>query len=381
MQASTTKAFLAFSIIGSVTLLPLLVLPAMIGVLVDNAGMSDTSAGFSASAFFVAGAIVGLVLSVRIHHVDLRRLSMFALLIAIFADVLSAYTAGETTLFFAARILAGLALGSAYAASVAAFARFDDYERGFGIFVTLQFIISGLGLYFVPVYADVLQAKGLHLCFAVADAIALSLVSFLPSGRATAAGAEHRMEEFKVLLKPAALLAILGFAVFEAANNAQFAFIERFGVSLAISDAQIGTSLMVASLIGIPGAFFIVLVGGRFGTLRPLLSGIGIAIVGMLILCNTESYLWYFVGGCCMGFSWAFCLPFIQSLLASLDRKGSAIAAGSAFSTFGSAAGPGIAALIVVGGRYTSVFLFSIALFVVCALLFVVTSKLKAALG
>ena len=105
------------------------------------------------------------------------------------------------------------------------------------------------------------------------------------------------------------------------------------------------------------------------------------AILGMLILSNTESYLWFFVGGCCMGFSWAFCLPFIQSLLASLDRKGSAIAAGSAFSTFGSAAGPGIAALIVVGGRYTSIFLFSIFLFMVCALLFVATSKFKAALG
>ena len=66
-----------------------------------------------------------------------------------------------------------------------------------------------------------------------------------------------------------------------------------------------------------------------------------------------------------MGFSGAFCLPFIQSLLAAIDRKGSAIAAGTSVSTFGSAAGPGAAALVVGGGYYANVFLLSMGLFFV----------------
>jgi MFS family permease len=76
-----------------------------------------------------------------------------------------------------------------------------------------------------------------------------------------------------------------------------------------------------------------------------------------------------------MGFSWAFCLPFIQSLLAAIDRKGSAIAAGSAFATVGSAAGPGLASIVVVGGRYINVFLLSIALFAVAVVLFVMADN------
>ena len=36
--------------------------------------------------------------------------------------------------FFAARIVAGLMLGLAYVSSVSAFARYDGYERGFGLF-------------------------------------------------------------------------------------------------------------------------------------------------------------------------------------------------------------------------------------------------------
>ena len=76
------------------------------------------------------------------------------------------------------------------------------------------------------------------------------------------------------------------------------------------------------------------------------------------------------IGSCCMGFAWAFCLPFIQTLLARIDRNGSAIAAGSSLSTLGSAIGPGLAALVVGAGQYANVFLLSVGLFVVTLLAF-----------
>ncbi len=343
--------------------MPLLVLPAMVGVLVDNGGMSDSSAGWSASAHFLAAAVIGLTMSLRVHHLNLRNVATIALAIAALSDVVSAYTAGTTAAFFAARIIAGFALGAAYVSSVSSFARFDGYERGFGLFVTLQFIVSGLGLYVVPVYADVMGATGLFVLFAVLDGIALLLAQLLPSDRAADAVKHDSGSELKVLFTVSALLAIIGFAVFEAANNAQFTYIERFGVALAISDQKVGVALLIASLVGIPGAFCIVLFGRRFGTLAPLVFGIAVALTGLVILLNAQSYVPYFIGGCFMGFSWAFCLPFIQSLLAAIDRKGSAIAAGTSFSTFGSALGPGAAALVVANGSYANVFLLSIGLF------------------
>jgi predicted MFS family arabinose efflux permease len=364
------RHFAAFSIVGTVTLMPLLVLPAMIGVLVDNAGMSDSSAGWSASANFLASAVIGLLISVRVHHLNLRQVASFALAVAAVADIVSAFTAGESTMFFAARILAGLMLGAAYVASVSSFARFDGYERGFGLFVTLQFIISGLGLYLVPVYADEIGAVGLFSGFAVLDCLALLLAQFLPSDKAAESVEGDSGSEVKTLLAASALLAIVGFALFEAANNAQFAYIERFGVALDISDQRVGFSLMIASLVGIPGAFSIVVFGQRFGTLAPLIFGIAVATSGLIILLNSESYSAYFIGSCCMGFSWAFCLPFIQSLLAAIDRRGSAIAAGTSFSTFGAALGPGAAAIVVAGGNYRNVFLLSIGLFAVTLVAF-----------
>ena len=363
MNIPHLRQFLALSVIGSVTLMPLLVLPAMIGVLVDNAQMTDSSAGWSASAHFLANALVGLALSLRVHHLDLRRTATLALAVAVLADIVSALTAGPTVLFFGARILAGVALGAAYVATITAFPRYDGYDRGFGLFVTLQFIISGIGLYIVPVYADQMGATGLFLGLAVLDGIALWLARTLPTVDASVTESTDKASEWKTLIALSALLAIVGFATFEAANNAQFTYIERFGISLGISDEQVGFALLIASLIGIPGAFCIVFFGQRFGTLGPLVFGMGIAVTGLIILMNAEGFAAYFAGGCCMGFSWAFCLPYIQAVLANIDRKGSVLAAGSAFSGFGIAAGPGLAALVVAEEHYTNVFKLSIALF------------------
>ena len=381
MAPPNLMRFAAFSIIGTATLMPLLVLPAMIGVLVDNAGMSEQWAGWSASANFLASAIVGMLIALRVHNLNLRELSIWALSIAVVADLVSGLTAGSTMIFFAARIVAGVMLGAAYVAVVSSFARYDGFERGFGLYVTLQFTVSGLGLYVVPVYADQMGAMGLFGGFAVLDLLALGFARFLPSAKADdKAGHDGKAEspnELKILLGLSAIMAILGFAAFEAANNAQFTYIERFGVFLGVSDQRIGFSLLIASLIGIPGAFSIVVIGHRLGTLGPLVFGITIALVGVATLLFANSYVAYFFGSCCMGFSWAFCLPFIQSFLATIDRKGSAIAAGTSLSTLGSAIGPGLAAVVVADSAYGNVFMLSIGLFVVTLLLFIVAAKSK----
>jgi MFS family permease len=122
---------------------------------------------------------------------------------------------------------------------------------------------------------------------------------------------------------------------------------------------------MVASLAGIPGAFTIIVVGKRFGTIGPLAFGTGIAILGLVILITRGEFAWYVMAGICLGFAWAFCLPFIQALMASLDPNGSAIAAGASAATIGVAVGPGLAASVVKDGHYERVFMISIALLIV----------------
>ena len=374
----TYARFLAFSIIGSVMLLPLLVLPAMVGILVDEGGLSEATAGWLAALGAIGGAGISLVMAVRMHRIPPRKVAFIAITCAVILDALSAFNVGATTFFFALRLASGLATTMAYVLAIASFARFDAFERGYGLFVTLQFLISGIGLYLLPVYASEIGADGMYLIFAAAGVVALGMATFLPTTAPLQdpPGDNNRApsrNELRVLLSVATAAAVFGFAAFEMANNAQFTFVERFGVSIGLIDEEIGYTLLIASLIGIPAAFLIVLMGDRFGILAPLGFGMGMAVVGLLIFIFDDSYTGYFIGSCFMGFSWAFCLPFIQAFLASLDREGSALAAGSTASTLGAAAGPAVAASIVGEGQYGAVFAAAIFMFAVSIALFVIS--------
>jgi len=365
MQIANLRQFFVCSVIGTASFLPLLVLPAMVGVLVDEAGLSESFAGWVSSANFFGFSLVALFMAFQMHRIDLRVMATVSLAIACIADVISAYLAAPTTAFLLIRFITGSANGAAQIAALSAVARLDDTERGFGLLITLQFIVAALGCYILPVYSEELGATGMFLLFAVCDLLALALARRLP-GRAVdeRASAEPKSER-SVLFAAATLLALLGYGIFEVANTAQYTYLERLGVALAFSDHEIGTALMIASLAGIPGAFTIIVVGKRFGTIGPLAFGIGISIVGLVILITHGEFAWYLMAGICIGFAWAFCLPFIQSLMASLDPNGSALAAGASAASIGVAVGPGLAASVVEVGHYERVFMIAIALLIV----------------
>lgn len=370
MQIRNARVFFRFSCLGTITLMPLLVLPAMIGVLVDESAMAESFAGWSASCNFSGAALVALLMSLRMHHLNLRTVATLGMFLAATADLLSIPSAGWPGLFLAVRFVAGFGTGAAYTAALAAFARYEDTDRGYGIFITLQFLVSGLGLYLLPVYSEVLSTAGMFTVLAALDAAAVMLARYLPGKAVDERAANRRASEMSVLLTTVAVSALLGFFVFEAANTAQFTYVERLGMALQFGEQRVGTGLLIASLVGIPGAFAIVLIGGRYGRIAPLLMGICISITGLILLTTTDSYPFYILGNCFIGFAWAFCLPFAQGLLASLDPDGSVLAAGSFVTTVGGAGGPGLAALLVDGGHYDRVFAMAIALLVLALISF-----------
>jgi MFS family permease len=364
-----------YSLAGCISLMSLLVLPAMVGVLVDESPFTEEQAGLAASIGFFGAAAVAFFMAFRMHRLDLRRTAMLAFLLAALGDASSGFIVNHPALFMFIRFMTGVAGGAAYTAIVAAFAREKHVDRGYGIFITLQFIVSGLGLYLVPVYSPWLSVTGLYLIFAALDLAGSALCHWLPGRAKLASAGKALRSELSVLLAKATLLGALGFALFEAANTAQFTYVERYGVALQLSDHQVGLAMMIGSMAGIPGAFTIVLTGSRFGRSGPLTLGIVIAMIGLWVMISAGEFSAYLAGSVLLGFSWAFCLPFIQGLLAALDRHGSAVAAGSASSTIGGAMGPGLAALIVSNENYHGVFYFAMVLFLLALGSFMFSSR------
>jgi len=369
------RRFGLLSVIGSIALMPLLVLPAMVGTLIDETSLTEAQAGWSASLNFLGGAVIAGLMALRMHRLDLSKVAAIGLLVAAIGDGFAGFSAGHAPVFLFVRFCTGVGAGAAYTAVLAAFARLPDVDRGYAVFVTLQFIISGLGLFLLPVFSQYLGAKGMFLSIAALDGVGLLLCSNLP-GRAVRSEAEQgRRTELHVLLAWATILGALGFLIFEAALVAQYTYIERVGVSLAFADQQVGTALLIASLAGIPGAFSIVLLGARVGRMGGLGFGVAVSIGGLLTMISTVHFLPYVLGAAMISFSWAFCLPFIQGLLAALDPHGSAAALGSASSTIGGAIGPGLAAMVVGSGAYQHVMMFAIGLLLLALTSFFIAGR------
>ncbi|MFK8022229.1 MAG: MFS transporter [Pseudomonadales bacterium] len=378
MNTQELGKHLSLAVLGTITLMQLLALPAMVGVITDGSGLTEQQAGVAASAKFFGGALVALLMAFQMHRLPLRSAAMAALLLAAAADFASAYSAHSFNLFLFARFCAGIGTGIAYVATIAAYARSHDPERGYGIFVTLQFTVSGLALYVLPVYSSNLGVEGMFLIIAGLDITALLFCGALPKMSADKEKSADHLHgiaisgsSLKVLTTSAALFGIIAFGLYEAANTAQFTYIERLGVAMQFSEHEIGRALLIASFIGIPGAFSVVLLGGRFGHTVPIIVGITVAIIGLVLVIMADSYSGYFMGGILLGFSWAFCLPFIQGLLAGLDRTGGVLAAGSFCTTVGATIGPYWAARLIDDNQYDGVFIMAIGLFAIAALFFV----------
>ena len=369
------RIFFALSFIAVMSIYPVLTLPVMIGILMDHAGMSSFSAGWLTAVGTLSTASAGFIMSIKMDNKNLQKLSRFTLIIAIFTDLLSAFTAGATIIFFLVRVIWGLAMGVAHASSVSSIAHYDNFKQGFGIYVGLQFIVSGIGLYIIPVYADIIGVTGFFFGFAVLDFVALIFTKYLGSDYNEPVQKNKNNTSLGVMISVPAILAIIGFTVFEAANTAQFSYIERFGVISNLTEHQIGIALLVGSLLGIPGAFSIFILGDKFGLVRPLIFGFLLSISALTMLLLSTNYIIYFITSCMLGFSWSFCMPFIESLLAKIDRKGRVVAAGSSISFFGSAFGPGMAAIVVSGDIYTNSFILSICLFSITLLIFLILGK------
>jgi len=369
------RIFFALSFIAVMSIYPVLTLPVMIGILMDHAGMSSFSAGWLTAVGTLSTASAGFIMSIKMDNKNLQKLSRFTLIIAIFTDLLSAFTAGATIIFFLVRVIWGLAMGVAHASSVSSIAHYDNFKQGFGIYVGLQFIVSGIGLYIIPVYADIIGVTGFFFGFAVLDFVALIFTKYLGSDYNEPVKTNKNNTSLGVMISVPAIMAIIGFTVFEAANTAQFSYIERFGVISNLTEHQIGIALLVGSLLGIPGAFSIFILGDKFGLVRPLIFGFLLSISALTMLLLSSNYIIYFITSCMLGFSWSFCMPFIESLLAKIDRKGRVVAAGSSISFFGSAFGPGMAAIVVSGDIYTNSFILSICLFSITLLIFLILGK------
>lgn len=354
MRSETTRIVRA-SIIGSVAVLPILILPTMVGALVDHAGFSETAAGWAAAVGFAGSALGAMVAGLRIQHLDPRKLAVFGLTTLALFDAAAIFVLHiPVWLFVTFRFLSGIGGTVAYAAVMAHIAATNNPERGYGVFMGFQFGISAIGLYALPLILPFTGVAGMYFCLAAAAAFSLLLRKSVMHREVVV---EDAAIEIHMLIRPAAMFAMFGVGCYETANFIYFTYAERIGVSFGFPNHQIGQILGFASLLGIPAALIVIWLGDRFGQLRPLAFAVMLAIGALAWLLVPVGPVTYMFSMGTLGFAWAFGLPYFYAFEARLDPGGSVVVVGGFFTACGTFIGPAVAAGLVKSGGYGSALL------------------------
>ena len=350
----TTRIW-AIALVGCIAILPVLLGPIILGVLVDFGGFSDRAAGFTSGFGAIGSVTVAIICALNMHRLPLRRLATLGMATAAITSIAAAFIYEQRELFYLMRGLGALGDGACYAAVMASYARERNSERCYGLFMMLQFGLAAVGLYVLPTWLPDMNVTQMFLGFAVLKLAALALAIQLPDSAADAEGITLKADEWRLIIAVPALAGLALLCFFEASNTGTDVYMERVAVSIGLTDAEIGSSLSIASLMGVPGAFAILWLGKRLGHQAPIWMGLTVGAVSLYLVLAADDYTNFILWASIHSATWAFTLPYIQSFLADMDPGGAVVAAGSVASGAGGGLGPSATAMLVTAQDYSGI--------------------------
>ncbi len=323
------------------------IMPAIVSGLIDSLHFSARDAGQVGSAN-VYGAALGALLAVWLaQRLPWRVLAVIALAGLISMDLLSVLLADPATLT-AARLVHGMIGGVLVGTAFLVISRTRVPERTFGVLVFVQFSLGGVGLVLLPQLVIVVGARLLFLVLVAFSLVTLAMLPFLdsypPAGdrvnqrRSSPAGSGSR-----------AMLIMALFAVFlfQAGNMALSAYVIELARAYGLTMTGITATLGAANWIGLLGCILVVLVGVRFGRVRPLIPGFLVTLAGTAAYHLSGQIAWFVAACIITTITWSFCGPYLFGICAAFDHSGRSATLASFCSKMGLATGPFVASRLV----------------------------------
>jgi len=308
-------AYVAVALIGIAGIALSSAKAIIIGVYIHDFGMTPSVAGYLLSVQMVA-ATAGVIVSTMVGG----RAILAAALAAILIGDLGTASSSMAPFLFAFQVLGGLGHGIALGRLGQGVAATANPQRATGLFTVSYLTLSSLNAYFLPATKSMIGPHALFVTFAVTAPMALLGLRWFPAvdprGAHKVAGGTRTGPVLTAFVMLAFLVWYLGIGGF-------WPFVGQFGEHAGISFDERTKILGSANLFGLAGASISLILGGRFGSFKPLVTFVSLQATAVLILIiGAGNGTAFMVGSWLYVFAWLGGFPNQLGTLSRIDPTG-----------------------------------------------------------
>ena len=370
----TARVFLAF--LSTAGIFYVNILPALVDGLITALGFSNQQAGSVASANLYGAALGALLIVFLIRKLDWQLMALILLTGLISIDLASIYVTQPGTMIalrFADGFIGGMLVGTGFSV----IARTKGPDRTFGVLLFVQFGLGGLGVMMLPGLVDQFGTKVLFLTLIAFSIATLLMLPFLPEYKVDQVAVEkRRLKHGKIQVLPL-VLTLFAIFLFQASNNALYAYIIGLGEFFGQQGAMITTTLGFAAWLGLVGAGLVVMISDRFGYLKTLMVGLFFTLIGTWAFLHSDvSWIWI-TANCLIGITWAYTISYLLGLASRFDITGQMAAMGGFASKMGLATGPALAAMMLGENNYVLITWAAVVGLALCSLVVIYPARMQ----
>jgi predicted MFS family arabinose efflux permease len=326
----------------------LMTMPMLLGALVKDLGLSIQQIGYIATADLLGLTAGSIAMSILIARGGWRKILTIAVLGMVTGNLVSVF-ANTLPSLLVARFFTDLFGGCVIATITAALGRLPSPDRNYAFFLAGQTFVGTVGILIAPL---VFRLGGIDAMFVLAAAIAAVGILFVhvhPNDNGTSPDQRPVNTDIPqdwLLWMPIGLGA-LAVLVYFVAQGGLWAYIERLGAHHGLEEQIIANGLAIANFSAFGATMVVVLIGDRFGRVRPLVFAVFATSLAMFSLSQPERALYYF-GAITYMAAWNFTIPFLFGILSQSESTGLASVLFSSAAIGGLAIGPVLAGFVIV---------------------------------
>jgi predicted MFS family arabinose efflux permease len=377
---------------GVVATLTLGSLPVFIARISQAFDLNFQQSGMLATAD-LGGCAIGCVISLFIQdRMRWRVILACAITLTCFGGLFSILSTDYTSLL-ASRFVTGFGNGFIVSLVFAALCATSNPDRNFGLYTLGQLIAQAITIPFFTIIVARFNVDAIFVALALASAATFLALPFFPTNISAIARNsscnnipvtkhEHNVSIVKLPLpQKEALIPLVALCIYFWAFSAVWTYFDAIGQSVEMPTPLIGKALGIASLLGILGPIFVIILQPHI--MRNMLLALGIAahVLSIFILLAADGYWTFLCGGSLFIFSLNFVFPFQMGILSKFDVDGSTAVIALVIQLACLATGPYIGgALYTIGGQVVLLGYAALS-FVVSLLLFLTSSTSTAHLA